>query len=251
LSAFNRLSNSIGRFKGSINTALNTLSQLGDNVKEIFQNFNNLINNSNRPSAYSTDSYNKNLTLLSSANGLLLENNFSTDNNVLLSSTDPEVKASYELMTAIKHVEYGTLASLLINETSFNSPEEVDAVIDIFQDLTSSLENYELFLGKDIYKNNITHKIEYVTPEIIEMIDAFFVIYNDLMLKLFAEKVSLSYRNETNVKKMTILQLIHCVYQGQYNLADAEQEHIYFDKICRLNPKLYTTFPYAEGLIRY
>lgn len=251
LNAFNRLADGIRIFKNSIPTLLNIPSELGNKKREILSNLRNVISGNDTPTKYSTDSYNKNITLLSSAQKMLSPTEFASDNNILLQSTDKVAKASYELMTATKHVEACTVAILLMGNADFNSENEIMVAVDSLADVIESLSVYELFLGRDIYKNKITHKIENLTLEIIEMVDALLVIYNNLMFRLLNEALVLSYKKKTNVVRMPTLKLLHCVYLNEYDLSDPEAEHIYFDRLCRLNPSIYQNSIFANGLIKY
>jgi hypothetical protein len=250
LEPFNRLSHSINVFANSIKKLITFPDRLATKLEEIGKNFSN-INLSLKPvKKNSIEDIKKNNTNKTIVKTLLTPTNFIKDNSDLLSSKDEISKSSYETLAIAQQSYITGLAIFVSEDINFNTVQEIDDIIKTVSNVALPLTQFQLYLGTDIYGNNIYHNIQYITNEIIDLTSEFTTIYNDFLKRLNELRNELQKTRSTIIKQpITMVNLVRLLYFGEYNPQNIDEERELINKLCFLNN--IDNFHFISGKIFY
>ena len=142
------------------------------------------------------------------------------------------------------------MAIFTSEEINFNTAEEIDDIIRTIGIVASPLTQFQLYLGTDVYGNNIYHNIEHITDEIINLMVDVTTIYNDFLIRLEQLHNELQSRSSTIIKNpITMINLVRLLYFGQYNPQNVDEEERLINQLCYLNK--IDNFHFITGKIFY
>ena len=250
LEPFNRLAHSIDVFTQSTRKLMTFPDRLAKKLQEIGNNFSN-INLSLKPvDKNSKEDIKKNNVNKQIIKSLLIPQNFAKDNSDLLYSKNKISKASYEALAVAQQSYVVGLAIFTSEEINFNTTEEIDDIIRTIGTVASPLTQFQLYLGTDVYGNNIYHNIEHITDEIINLMVDVTTIYNDFLIRLEQLHNELQSRRSTIIKNpITMINLVRLLYFGQYNPQNVDEEERLINQLCYLNK--IDNFHFITGKIFY
>ena len=250
LEPFNRLAHSIGTLTTSGRDLLRFPDKLGNKLEQIGNNFSN-INLSLTPSRpNSRESIKKNNLYRQVVKSLLNADKFALDNSDLLSTANEESKASYEALAVSQQSYVLGLALFITDDIDFNTTQEIDEIKKTIGTVASALTGFQLYLGTDVYGNQVYHRIEFLTEEIIELTLEISSLYSDFLLRMQQLKQVLNGRRSTVIKEpINMINLVRILYNGEYNAQNAEEEQELINQICYLNK--IDNFWFISGKIFY
>jgi len=168
----------------------------------------------------------------------------------LLSSKDEISKSSYETLAIAQQSYITGLAIFVSEDINFNTVQEIDDIIKTVSNVALPLTQFQLYLGTDIYGNNIYHNIQYITNEIIDLTSEFTTIYNDFLKRLNELRNELQKTRSTIIKQpITMVNLVRLLYFGEYNPQNIDEERELINKLCFLNN--IDNFHFISGKIFY
>ena len=247
----NTLAESINFLKSSTQDRVKLPNKLADAFTSVGRNFRNAWDSLPNTKQGSQTATVRNEARRQVVNNLLLtEPNFARDNSELFTATNPESKASFE--TIVVNAQAMTIGEALfvIDGMSFDKTEEVNDIIATVSKFASPLMAYELYLGTDIYGNHVTHKIEYLTDEMIDVVNDIVVFYNEFLNKMYQLLLTLKEPRSTYISRpMTMVELVRALYDGEYDRSNVEDEGIRITNIAKLNNL--SNFWLIQGKIYY
>ena len=142
------------------------------------------------------------------------------------------------------YVSYNALNNVETDEAN------IDDIIKTVSNVALPLTQFQLYLGTDIYGNNIYHNIQYITNEIIDLTSEFTTIYNDFLKRLNELRNELQKTRSTIIKQpITMVNLVRLLYFGEYNPQNIDEERELINKLCFLNN--IDNFHFISGKIFY